>query len=219
MNSYQNAIIFFQENARENVTGKSPTLLQPHCVAVPTCICVQGISGYWASHNSMNWPLVICRKNTAIRHGILVAITGTSTMVTCHVVKSRQLIWRLGTRRWNLRVPDLQTGCRDLTTWWGSRIVAPAMAICPTALRWMSQNLIGDHYTPLNKVEGGYTGFTMSICPSICGQNRGHSVSSTILTESISYLHILSSNFRRCVVCKVFIKIKKFEVLANSLNL
>ena len=51
----------------------------------------------------------------------------------------------------------------------------------------------------------GYTGSTMSIRPSIhlsvCGQNRVRSVSSTILAISISYLHILSSSFRRCVLC------------------
>ena len=64
---------------------------------------------------------------------------------------------------------------------------------------------------PLNEVEGGYA---VSPCPSVhlfaYGQNRIRSVSSTILTRSISYLHILSSNFRRCVMYKVFFfKIKK----------
>ena len=47
--------------------------------------------------------------------------------------------------------------------------------------------------------------------PSVCGQNRVRSVSSTILARSISCLHILSCNFRRCVTC-FFFKIKKFEV-------
>ena len=32
-------------------------------------------------------------------------------------------------------------------------------------------------------------------------------------------LHILSSNFRRCVACNVCFKIQKFIILANSLNL
>ena len=32
-------------------------------------------------------------------------------------VKSLQLIWRLGTQRWNLWVPYIQMSCRDLTTW------------------------------------------------------------------------------------------------------
>ena len=54
---------------------------------------------------------------------------------------------------------------------------------------------------------------------SICGQNRVRSVSSTILVRSILYLHILSSNFRRCAACKVCVKIQKFEILVNSLNL
>ena len=45
-----------------------------------------------------------------------------------------QLIWRSGTRRWNLRVPDLQLSCSDLTTWQGTRIIAPVMTAakkCP----------------------------------------------------------------------------------------
>ena len=48
----------------------------------------------------------------------------------------------------------------------------------------------------------------VSPCPSIrlsvCGQNRVHSASSTTLAGFISYLHILSSNFRRCVASKDF---------------
>ena len=54
---------------------------------------------------------------------------------------------------------------------------------------------------------------------SVCGQNRVRSVSSIIPIGSISYLPILSSNFRRCVVCNVCFKIQKFDILANSLNL
>ena len=49
-----------------------------------------------------------------------------------------------------------------------------------------------------------------SLKMSICGQNHVCSASSTILARSISYLHTLLNNFRRCVMCKVFFKIKKF---------
>ena len=59
----------------------------------------------------------------------------------------------------------------------------------------------------------------MSVRPSVCGQNRVRSVSSTILVGSISYLHILSSNFRRCAACNACFKIYNFEILANSINL
>ena len=72
----------------------------------------------------------------------------------------------------------------------------------------------GQHvfYTPAStKLKGGYTGFTSSVCPSVCGQNHVCSVSSTILAGSISYLHILSNNFKRCVACKGYCKIPKFE--------
>ena len=68
-------------------------------------------------------------------------------------------------------------------------------------------------YTPrFNEVERGVNWFLL-VRLSVCGQNRVRSVSSTILIGSISYLHILSSSFRRCVACGVSLKI-----LANSLN-
>ena len=54
-----------------------------------------------------------------------------------------------------------------------------------------------------------------SVRLSVCGHNRVRSVSSTILIGSISYLHILSSNFRRCVACNARFKIQKFEILVN----
>ena len=41
----------------------------------------------------------------------------------------------------------------------------------------------------------------LPVCLSICGQNRVHSVPSTVLARSISFLQILSTNFRRCVAC------------------
>ena len=49
--------------------------------------------------------------------------------------------------------------------------------------------------------------FSKDVCLSVCGQNRVRSVSSTILIGSISYLHILSSNFRMCVACNACFKI------------
>ena len=66
------------------------------------------------------------------------------------------------------------------------------------------------HYTPrFNEVERGVYWYHL-VRLSVCGQNRVRSVSSTILIRSISYLHILSSNFRRCVVCNARFEIKIF---------
>ena len=53
----------------------------------------------------------------------------------------------------------------------------------------------------------------LSIRPSVClsvDRNGVRSVSSTILIRSISYLHILSSNFKRCVTCNICFKIMYF---------
>ena len=69
--------------------------------------------------------------------------------------------------------------------------------------------------------KGGYTGFTLSVCPSVhlsvCpSMDR---IVSALYLQQYSYLRILSSIFRRCVACKYFFKIQKCEILANSLNL
>ena len=79
-------------------------------------------------------------------------------------------------------------------------------------------------YPPHNEVVGGYTGFTPSVrpsvrpsvCPSVRPASRVRSVAPTILIGSISYVYILSSNFRRCVAYKVSGKISKFVFLAIS---
>ena len=74
-------------------------------------------------------------------------------------------------------------------------------------------------YTPrFNEVDRGLYWYHL-VRLSVCGQNRVRSVSSTILIGSISYLHILSSNFRSCVACNTHLKVQKFEILANFLNL
>ena len=39
---------------------------------------------------------------------VICYVAGVTFLVPCHVVKSLQLIWRSGTRRWNLRVPGFQ---------------------------------------------------------------------------------------------------------------
>ena len=67
---------------------------------------------------------------------------------------------------------------------WGTNVLAEGFIITPAS----------------TELKGGYTGFTLSVCPSVhssvhpsvCGWNRVCSVSSTILAGSISYLYIFS---------------------------
>ena len=61
------------------------------------------------------------------------------------------------------------------------------------------------------KLKGGYTGFTLSVCPSVCGRKYVRPVSSTIPAGSNPYSYILSNNFGRCVTRKVCCKIPKFQ--------
>ena len=79
------------------------------------------------------------------------------------------------------------------------------------------------NYIPLhNKVVGGYVGFTppvrLSIRPSI-RPSTPHPMSAfvapTVLAGCISYLYILSSNFRRCVTCKVILKFEFWQFFKN----
>ena len=52
----------------------------------------------------------------------------------------------------------------------------------------------------------------LSICPSV--HPASCSVAPTVLVGSISYLYILSTNFRRCVECNISCKISKLKFLA-----
>ena len=70
-------------------------------------------------------------------------------------------------------------------------------------------------YLPHNKVVGGVYWFH-SVRPSVRPSHvrpasHVRSIAPTILVESISYLHILSSNFRRFVACQVSCKMSKFD--------
>ena len=62
-------------------------------------------------------------------------------------------------------------------------------------------------YPRHNEVVGGYIGFTPSVCLYIRPASSVRSVAPTVLIGSISYLYILSSNFWRCVACKISCKI------------
>ena len=58
-----------------------------------------------------------------------------------------------------------------------------------------------------------------SVCPPVCPASCVSSVAATVLVGSISYLHILSSNFRRCVTYKVFCKILIFGIFKKFVTL
>ena len=102
-------------------------------------------------------------------------------------------------------------------------IIVPADVLAANHARQPAGSLLicFINYTPAStKLKGGIlVSPFLSVRLSVCGQNCVRSVSSTILVGSISYLHILSSNLRRCVMCNVCFKMRKCEILMNSLNL
>ena len=58
-----------------------------------------------------------------------------------------------------------------------------------------------------------------SVHPSVRPASRVRSLVPTVLVGTISYLYILSSNFRRCVACKVACKIFKIWIFGNFFKL
>ena len=76
--------------------------------------------------------------------------------------------------------------------------------------RWRLHKYVGAEYGAFSFTWYLYPMCNTDVRLSVCGQNRVCSVSSTKFAGFISYLHILSTNFRWCVACKVYVKIKKF---------
>ena len=66
----------------------------------------------------------------------LAATTGSTILLPYLEVKSLKLVWISGTNRFYVWVANLQISYRDLTTWLGASIVAPAMAARLHALIW-----------------------------------------------------------------------------------
>ena len=116
-----------------------------------------------------------------------------------------ELMWAL---LLSLSVPVTDNELYSKLSWSWSTLVQ-VMACCLTApSHYLNQ--MWCHYTPrFNEVERGVYWYHL-VRLSVCGQNRVRSVSSTILIGSISYLHILSSTFRRCVACNARLKNLKF---------
>ena len=78
-----------------------------------------------------------------------------------------------------------------------------------------------NHYTPRTRKLWGVYWFhsvRLSVHLSVRLAFRDRSVAPTVLVGSISYLYILSSNLRRCVMCTVSCKIAKFQFLAIFLK-
>ena len=79
-------------------------------------------------------------------------------------------------------------------------------------------------HLPSTKLKEGYTGFSLSVCPSVrhsvCppvyGRNRVRFVSSIILTGCISVLHILFINFKFVAWWGFFLLNLVFELLLSQ---
>ena len=106
-------------------------------------------------------------------------------------------------------IPELNASlCHNLDTLGNGMYFTSFQDTSMLGIKWL--------YPPLHRSWKG--DILVSSCPSVhlsvCGQNCVRSVSSPILIGSISYLHILSSNCRMCVLCNI-----SFKILTNSLNL
>ena len=101
----------------------------------------------------------------------------TTILVPCYVVKSLELFWRSGTRRW--RLSDLQMSCNDLTYRQGIRTVMPLMAVGMTCASGTSHRPLycndpkltrtartlcrpGDHFTNVIQIRRTFMGASHS---------------------------------------------------------
>ena len=163
---------------------------------------------------------------------LLIGPLGTNfseILIRIQTFSFRKMHWKISSAKWRpfcLGLNEL-TQCQlhhvhwVMWVWWCKKTLAVQSSIrdqpeimlsipilfSAVARLWLATIIIPPAST---KLKGGYTAFTLSVCPSVrlsvCGENHVHSVSSTILVRSISYLHILSSNFRMCVVAYVCFK-------------
>ena len=104
----------------------------------------------------------------------------------------------------------------------GSLLLTVELWLVLADVGWLYWYLVTYYTYRTTKLLGGYIGFTLSVRLSVVRPSvprpshvrpasHVRSVAPTILVESISYLHILSSNFRRFVACQVSCKMSKFE--------
>ena len=70
----------------------------------------------------------------------LAVVAGARYSLVSTILSSLQLIWRSGTRRFHLRVPDLQMSSSDLASGWDTRTVVPMMAARVTCLIGIHSN-------------------------------------------------------------------------------
>ena len=124
-------------------------------------------------------------------------ILAQTSMSQLTVQQSYLLCWEL--------LPD--RNCKSIGLWYWELMSHPDPAVLPVGTLhslewfWVSRKIF---------VYSHHNTIVFSSKMSICGQNRVCSVSSTILVRSILYLHILSSNFRRCIMFVAKFKNLKF---------
>ena len=71
----------------------------------------------WRSHMSAFLIFGNQCREVLMEHVIWWPLLALLCWYPAFLVKSLHLIWRSGSRRWNLRVPDLHMSCSDLTKW------------------------------------------------------------------------------------------------------
>ena len=104
---------------------------------------------------------------------------------------------------------DFHVTSNEICTWVWSHFELRHCSILPVCPRITSLPRGSFIISPAStKLKGGYTGSTLSVSPSVRLWTESCPLCIFNNTNwSISYLHILSSNFRRCVACNVCFRI------------
>ena len=131
---------------------------------------------------------ILVSLRLSIRLSIRPSVSLTSCVGSCYQTETANQ-WVCGTGSWWVVLTLLYSQLVHSTLEWF----------------WVSRRIF---------IHSHHNTFVFFLKTSVRPTSRVRSVSPTILVGSISYLHILSSNFRRCITCKASCKIAKFEFLA-----
>ena len=76
----------------------------------------------WLIRKIWNILRIMMHRPLSIGHVIPLVIIEATILVLSPYVKSLQLIWKLGNRRFYPRIPYFQMSCRNITTWKGAGV-------------------------------------------------------------------------------------------------